>query len=268
MASAELLRKTVAEFYEIDETRLGPDFSLQGRGQGSIARAALDAAIRRRVGVSSPSVYSAKTYGELEAGIAPGSTPISAPSPVASPVPPPSAQTAPVSCGVDIERVEDLPKTTDHWEDPFYRANFSPAEIAYCLLQASPAEHFAARWCAKEALKKCDGGFLSAEPKDLEVARDPSGAPFLVHHSGGSSRRLPHALSLSHTSDSAVAVVVKVDAAPPVAPVQTPAPIHVPVVVEGPRRGSGSRFALLLSLVSLALAILALARTYPVPVGK
>src|SRR3954471_2286171 len=70
---AARLRSAVAEFFEIDEGAVGPAFSLQGRrGQGSIARAALDSAIRRRVGLTSRSVYSARTYGELAAELVPG----------------------------------------------------------------------------------------------------------------------------------------------------------------------------------------------------
>ena len=46
--------------------------------------------------------------------------------------------------------------------------------------------------------------------KDIEVVADGTGAPFLVHHTGGSTSRLPHAVSLSHTPHAAVAVVVKV----------------------------------------------------------
>ena len=40
MSTAELLRKTVADFFEVNEGQVGPFFSLQGRrGQGSISRA-------------------------------------------------------------------------------------------------------------------------------------------------------------------------------------------------------------------------------------
>lgn len=70
METATLLRRTVAEFFEVDEGQVGPSFSLQAR-RGSIARAALDAAIRSRVGLKSQAVYSAATFGELEAEIAP-----------------------------------------------------------------------------------------------------------------------------------------------------------------------------------------------------
>ena len=54
-----------------------------------------------------------------------------------------------VACGIDLESPEQFPLETDYWESEFYRANFSRAEIAYCMAQADPRQHFAARWCAR-----------------------------------------------------------------------------------------------------------------------
>jgi phosphopantetheine--protein transferase-like protein len=267
------LRQAVAEFFEVGESEVGPAFSLQGRrGQGSIARAALDSLIRRRVGVTSRLVYSARTYGELEAELAPGAAaaaPSAAPA-ISSPGPSVNGQgTAPVPaaggvrCGIDIELIDHLPRAGDCWEDPFYRDHFAPAEIAYCLLQETPALHFAARWCAKEALRKCDGAFLTTALKDIEVVADTTGAPFLVQHAGGSMRRLPHAVSLSHTAHAAVAVVVKLDA-----PAAAPLPRDLPPAAEAPAPSPapsvhrGSLLPTLLGLVALGVAIAALVRTF------
>jgi phosphopantetheine--protein transferase-like protein len=169
-----------------------------------------------------------------------------------------------VSCGIDIELIDHLPPMGDCWEEPFYRDHFAPAEIAYCLLQEMPALHFTARWCAKEALKKCDSAFLATAPKDIEVISDGSGAPFLVHHSGGGSYRLLHAVSLSHTAHAAVAVVVKVDV-----PAMIPLPRALPPVSEmsslASFRGLGSFLPTLLGLVALGVAIGALVRTFWIP---
>jgi phosphopantetheine--protein transferase-like protein len=256
MEASTLLRKTVADFFEVDEASVGPSFSLQTR-QGSIARAALDAAIRGRVGVTSIAVYSAKTFGELAAEIAPGSSP-----PAAQAVP----TTAPVaiaagsgaSCGVDLELVANLPVVSDPWEDTFYRANFSPGEIAYCLRQLDPLNHFAARWCAKEALKKCDRAFLAVALNEIEVVLDEAGAPRLDYLGGATSTRLPHSVSLSHTSHAAIAVVVRVAPAP--APVVQIAPAPVVPTVAEPRRPS--KLLLALNVLALVLAVLALIRTF------
>src|SRR5579883_84174 len=116
------------------------------------------------------------------------------------------------SCGIDMEMIEKFPSVPDYWEDPFYSACFTPAEIAYCLMQEVPALHFAARWCAKEALKKCDPELLSEEMRDLEVVSGDSQAPFFHHRVDGKSRRLPHSVSLSHTPLAAIAIVIRVGA--------------------------------------------------------
>jgi phosphopantetheine--protein transferase-like protein len=272
METAVQLRKAVAEFFEVDEGQVGPSFSLSGRrGQGSIARAALDSVIRNRVGIKSRAVYTARTFGELEEEIVPGAADIAtAPAPVPGPVELPAGGHAPpaagsVSCGVDIESIENLPAAADYWEDPFYRTVFSPSEIAYCVLQETPALHFAARWCAKEALKKCDRELLAADLKDLEVVPDEAGAPYFVQHAGGASRRLPHAVSLSHTSQAAVAVVIRAIMPEPAA---TPLAVThlVPPVVAEPRSW-GSKLLIALNLVALGVAVLALLRTFPSVAG-
>jgi phosphopantetheine--protein transferase-like protein len=262
MEAATLLRKTVAEFFEVDEGQVGPSFSLQAR-QGSIARAALDAAIRGRVGLKSRAVYSAKTFGELADELAPGQAG-SIPSPVApASAPVPIAGTSGASCGVDLELIANLPVAADPWEHDFYRAHFTPSEIAYSLRQPEPPMHFAARWCAKEALKKCDRAFLAVDPAQIEVVLDEAGAPHLEYLGDGRPARLPHAVSLSHTPHAAVAVVVRFQPAPaptvaPIAP--TPAPTVAPIAPP-PRRGSA--LLVVLNLIAIGLAALALTRTYP-----
>ena len=217
--SADLLRKTIADFFEVDEAQVGPAFRLDSsRGQGSIGRAALDAAIRRRVGVKAPAIYSARTFGELIGEDAPAVA-------IAPATPSPSValpESNAIACGVDMELVANLPDSADHWEDAFYRTHFAPGEIAYCLLQDDPKPHFAARWCAKEALKKCEASLMAADFREIEVASEDSGAPYLMHQ----GRRLPHAVSLSHTPTSAVAVVVKGSSpAPVVVPSPPPRPV-------------------------------------------
>jgi phosphopantetheine--protein transferase-like protein len=105
--------------------------------------------------------------------------------------------------------VENLPRVPDYWEDPFYTATFTVAEIAYCLLQADPPIHFAARWCAKEALKKCDRAYSHLAMNQLEVALTTTGAPVLQAVVQGTWMRLPVTVSLSHTTSMAAAVVIQ-----------------------------------------------------------
>lgn len=204
------LRNVIADFFETNASTVGADFVLGGqRLASSIARAGLDAAIRRRVGVKLTAVYSAKTYGELESALTGES--VETNGSAASnglQVISISAMSAGVHCGVDIEQVANLPKADDYWEHEFYQTHFAKAEIAYCLTTEKPREHFAARWAAKEALKKCDAGFMDVDPGAIQVAIKDHGAPKLELLSGDQATPLPHALSLSHTNDIAIAVVV------------------------------------------------------------
>lgn len=272
MSTVSQLRNTIADFFEVPEQQIGPSFSLRGRSE-SIARAALDAAIRHRVGRVARSVYSAQTYGEIEAELFPNKEKDASASPVGAAVfQPEASHSAPnttgsaLSCGIDIERVENMPIVGDYWESPFYCGNFAPAEIAFCLRQEFPAMHFAARWCAKEALKKCDQSFLAEEMNRIELVSNNSGAAYVVHHVDRMAMRLPHTVSLSHTSDVAVAVVVKseVCSQPPgvVLAAQSELPIPVAPNLNGTCRIWWLSFvSFLLSLLAVSCAVVAFLRS-------
>jgi phosphopantetheine--protein transferase-like protein len=288
METRDLLRKTVADFFEVDVGQVGPTFPLTGRiVQSSIDRAALASRIRHQVGLNSKAVYTAATYEELEAGLIPGvaqSVPASMGSPTATlndratrvttrSVRPaePAPDGRPASCGIDMELIERFPSVADYWEDPFYKTCFTPAEIAYCLMQEAPAHHFAARWCAKEALKKCDPDLFSEEMKNLEVVSGDSQEPLLNHYVGGELRRLPHSVSISHTPLAAIAVVIRVgsgSAQPDFSPGTVTSVSDPPREAEEPPLSSSSRLLgilpTLFALVALCLAVFALLRTYHV----
>jgi len=215
MATSDTLQDVVAALLGTEPAAVRPDLAFAGtRLQGSLARARLYATIERQLGVACPAAFTARTYGELHAAIY-GPSPASpgAPAPASPPVLAQHVEnnraTPGIACGIDIEMVASLPVVADYWSDAFYCATFTPAEIAYCLLQDQPLTHFAARWCAKEALKKCDATYLQADLRTLEVALSASGAPYLCVVTNGHRTPLPFAVSLSHTPQMAVAVVVR-----------------------------------------------------------
>lgn len=110
--------------------------------------------------------------------------------------------------GLDVEDIRSLPMTLDFWEDEFYRTTFARSEIAYAVLQAEPRTHFAGFWCAKEALRKCDSAFIALNMVQTAVAHDVAGRPYLTTETESGVERLGHALSISHTTEVATAVVV------------------------------------------------------------
>ena len=265
MEKRDSLVQIVSELMEIDSARITSDLPLAGRGmQGSLARTRLDAAIRKRIGIRCPAVYAAKSFGELEAAIFSDSAPPELPVVVTSSrvdAGKPDMSSTMISCGIDIENVEDLPAAKDYREDEFYKLSFTPTEIAYCLLQENPRMHFAARWCAKEALKKCDAGYLHSEMSAIELVTSDGGAPYLALLRDGVVTRLPVGVSISHTSDTAVAVVVRESArlSQPLPAERSEVPAGQPVASRD-HRGRTSRVGVL-AFFALALSLWALLRT-------
>ena len=209
MEPKEKLRQIVAQLAGLTPDAIGTDFSLRSRGlQSSVRRAALAAAIRRHLGVNVADVYSVATFRDLETAVRESDARevVSATKPDAA-----SALSGvdDLACGIDIEMVDAMPVADDYWEHEFYKESFSKDEIAYCLLQENPRMHFAARWCAKEALVKCDPAFKGQSFATMEVVRGKSGELSLAHHANGTSKKPALAVSISHTETMAAAVVVK-----------------------------------------------------------
>jgi holo-[acyl-carrier protein] synthase len=117
--------------------------------------------------------------------------------------------------GIDLIEVARIRAAVERFGDRFLHRILRPAEIAYCQAFKDPAPHLAARFAAKEAISKALGtGIGSAVGwQDLEVANQPSGAPFLQLHDGGAAWLAAHGgglvhLSLTHTESHAAAVAV------------------------------------------------------------
>ena len=82
----------------------------------------------------------------------------------------------------------------------FYERIFSISEIEYCLSKEHPYQHFAVRYCAKEAFIKA----VDRNIKDYKeiMVRMSNGKPSIQWN----GRK--YLLSLSHSQDVAVAFVV------------------------------------------------------------
>ena len=93
------------------------------------------------------------------------------------------------------ERVDAMPVTDDYWEHEFYKESF---ERRNGLLPPAgkSSNAFAARWCAKEALVKCDATFKGQPFSSLEVVRNEAGEVSLAQHANGASTK--PSLAVSH----------------------------------------------------------------------
>ncbi len=97
----------------------------------------------------------------------------------------------------------------------FQSIAFTTSEIEQCTGKKNPAQHFAARFAAKEAYMKAIGKGWSNEAdfKDIEIRNNTEGKPSL-HLSGATlsffrKSRFKHIfVSLSHTSTMANATVI------------------------------------------------------------
>jgi len=115
--------------------------------------------------------------------------------------------------GTDIVEVKRMKKKI--LKEKFILKVFTQKEIEYCNSKSQPAQHYAARFAAKESYMKAigTGWSNSAKFEEIEIINDEKGTPEIILH-GGTSEYFENSsfskilLSLSHTKRQAVAFVV------------------------------------------------------------
>lgn len=113
--------------------------------------------------------------------------------------------------GVDLIEVERVRATVARHGARFLARVYTPSELAVC---AGSAERLAARFAAKEAVAKALGtGIGDVSWCDIEISSDSRGRPMVTLHGPAAARAADVgltqlALSLSHTREHAIAVVV------------------------------------------------------------
>jgi holo-[acyl-carrier protein] synthase len=119
-----------------------------------------------------------------------------------------------VGLGVDICEIARMERAL--LRHPTMRARvFTEEEIAYCDEKARPAESFAGRFAAREAVIKALGGYRGKQWHDISVTRHPSGAPEIRLAAGAKARAEALGvtrvlITFSHERASAVAFAVAV----------------------------------------------------------
>jgi len=120
-----------------------------------------------------------------------------------------------VGIGVDIVEIRRLRQALARQGERFMHRVYTPEEQDFCRRRQDPAPFLAVRFAAKEALFKAIGtGWARGVTwLDVEVRRTEGEAPRLVLR--GKAREISDRLgarslhvSLSHSSDYAVAVVI------------------------------------------------------------
>ncbi len=112
--------------------------------------------------------------------------------------------------GNDIEKISRVGRVIAA-SPRFVEKVFTRAERDYCKSKGSPAQHYTARFCAKEAFAKAVGVPLSWQ--EVEVVRTDSGRP-VIRTYGRAAEILAGRevrVSLSHAGDYAIATVLIAD---------------------------------------------------------
>lgn len=118
--------------------------------------------------------------------------------------------------GVDICEIDRMERALARHPTLSERV-FTAEERAYCDGKARPAESYAARFAAREAVIKALGGYRGKRWQDISVSRHPSGAPSIVL--AGNAKVRADAMGISrvlitftHERALAVAMAVAVSA--------------------------------------------------------
>jgi holo-[acyl-carrier protein] synthase len=115
--------------------------------------------------------------------------------------------------GVDLIEIERIRRAL---ERPGFRARcFTEAEIAYCDSKPNPAQHFAGRFAAKEAVGKALGSGVLFTWKEIEIRGRPK--PGVLLHGrtkawAEKARAGQIDLSMTHSRELAAAICVVSDA--------------------------------------------------------
>jgi holo-[acyl-carrier protein] synthase len=119
-----------------------------------------------------------------------------------------------VGLGVDLCDIARMERALERHATMRHRV-FTAEEMSYCDTKARPAESYAGRFAAREAVIKALGGYRGRRWQDISVSRHPSGAPSIVL--AGNAKRTADALGITrvmvtftHERTNAVAFAVAI----------------------------------------------------------
>lgn len=117
-----------------------------------------------------------------------------------------------VRVGVDIIAVSRIKEAITRTPRLAARV-YSPEELSYCMEKLDPYPSLAARFAAREALRKLHSLFIKTRYQDVAVHRDGSGRPYYqlseeLQQKAKTAGLISLDLSLSHDGDQAIAVAV------------------------------------------------------------
>ena len=117
--------------------------------------------------------------------------------------------------GVDLIEIERVRNALEQHGAGFRDRCFTEDEQAYCESKANPAQHYAGRFAAKEAVGKALGSGVHFTWKEIEIRGRPKPAVHLSGRTAQFAEKLGAGkieLSMTHSRELAAAVAVVFDA--------------------------------------------------------
>ena len=113
--------------------------------------------------------------------------------------------------GIDIVEIYRIQQSIDRFGDRFLQRIFTDKEIEYCHGKSKAAQHYAARFAAKEAVYKAARSIEFISMKQIEIERKPSGEPTVKINDSEEFTGDEFVVSISHCDSYAVAVCQRVE---------------------------------------------------------
>ena len=116
--------------------------------------------------------------------------------------------------GVDLIEIERVRRALERHGDGFRERCFTEGERAYCDSKPNPAQHYAGRFAAKEAVGKALGVGVYFTWKEIEIAGRPKPGVRLSGRTALAAERLGAGrieLSMTHSRELAQAVAIASD---------------------------------------------------------
>jgi len=113
--------------------------------------------------------------------------------------------------GLDLIEIERVRRALERHGDGFRERCFTAAERAYCDARPNPAQHYASRFAAKEAVGKALGTGVHFTWKEIEISGRPKPGVRLSGRTAAAAERLGAAridVSMTHSRELAAAAAV------------------------------------------------------------
>ena len=113
------------------------------------------------------------------------------------------------SVGIDVEDIDRFEKWAKSRNAARLQRVYTEAELDYCFRKKRPAQHLAARFCAKEAVVKALSALgLKTHYGKIEVVKNSRGVPQIRFLNSRIEKEIDVCISLTHSKNQALAFAI------------------------------------------------------------